>query len=148
MPAASRSAAAEQPAPHDDIATDWRVLIVGGIFSQCFEEKRLFAFDQARAHLETVDHVSTVLLPVGSADTPQHNAEIIAGYLARNPGKYIAVGHSKGAVDLMVAIHDHGVARTSIRALVSVAGAIGGSRLIDFGAEVTTVGFRKAVKGR
>jgi hypothetical protein len=136
----------EQPAPQTDLSTDWRVLIVGGIFSHCFEEKQLVLFEQAKAHLEKKHHVTTTILRVGSVDTPENNAKIIADYLAHNPGKYIAVGHSKGAVDLMMALQNQDVARTNIRALVSVAGAISGSRLIDFGTKTTIVGFQKAVK--
>ena len=79
-------------------------------------------------------------------DAPERNAEKIAAYLKEHPGKYIAIGHSKGAVDLMVALHNHQVVRDNVAALVSVAGAISGSRLIDFGKDTTIVGFRKAVR--
>jgi hypothetical protein len=136
----------EQPAPSTDISTDWHVLIVGGLFSHCFEDKHVYAFEQARAHLEAAHHLSTVLLPVGSTDTPEQNAAIIAQYLTGHPGKYIAVGHSKGAVDLMVALQNYEVARTNIHALVSVAGAISGSRLVDFGIGTTIIGFQQAVR--
>jgi hypothetical protein len=136
----------EQPPPADDIPAGWQVLIVGGIFSQCFEEQRVYAFEQGRQHLEMAHRIPTHLLTVGSVDAPERNAEQIAAYLKDHPGKYIAVGHSKGAVDLMVALHNHKVVRDNIAALVSVAGAISGSRLIDFGENVTIVGFRKAVR--
>jgi hypothetical protein len=122
------------------------VLIVGGIFSHCFERRQVYAFEQARAHLETAHQIDTHLLTVGSVDAPERNAEIIAEYLRRQPGKYIAVGHSKGAVDLMVALQNHEEARRNVLALVSVAGAISGSRLIDFGIAPTIFGFRKAVR--
>jgi hypothetical protein len=136
----------EQPPPSDDIPTGWQVLIVGGIFSHCFEDQRVYAFEQGRQHLETAHRIPTHLLTVGSVDAPERNAEQIAAFLEDHPGKYIAVGHSKGAVDLMVALHNHQVVRDNVAALVSVAGAISGSRLIDFGEDVTIVGFRKAVR--
>jgi hypothetical protein len=136
----------EQPPPTDDIPAGWRVLIVGGIFSHCFEEQRVYAFEQGRQHLEMAHRIPTHLLTVGSVDAPERNAEQIAAYLKDHPGKYIAVGHSKGAVDLMVALHNHKVVRDNVAALVSVAGAISGSRLIDFGEKVTIAGFRKAVR--
>jgi hypothetical protein len=135
----------EQPAAQADISREWRVLIVGGIFSKCFEDRNLILFEQAKAHLEQVHHITTVILPVGSADTPEQNAAVIADYLSRNPGKYIAVGHSKGAVDLMMAVQKYDAAQKNIRALVSVAGAIGGSRLIDFGDRAVIDGFEVAV---
>ena len=46
----------------------------------------------------------------------------------------------------MVALQNHKEARENIAALVSVAGAIGGSRLIDFGKDTTIIGFRNAVR--
>ncbi len=135
-----------QPPPAEDIPAGWQVLIVGGIFSHCFEEQRVYAFEQGRQHLETAHQMRAHLLMVGSVDAPERNAEKIAAYLKEHPGKYIAVGHSKGAVDLMVALHNHQVVRDNVAALVSVAGAISGSRLIDFGKDTTIVGFRKAVR--
>jgi hypothetical protein len=137
---------AEQPPSTDDIPAGWQVLVVGGIFSHCFEEQRIYAFEQGRQHLELAHGLRTHLLMVGSVDAPERNAEQITAYLKDHPGKYIAVGHSKGAVDLMVALHNHQVVRDNIAALVSVAGAISGSRLIDFGKDTTIVGFRKAVR--
>jgi len=136
----------EQPPPADDIPAGWQVLVVGGIFSHCFENQRVYAFEQGRQHLEMAHRTPTHLLMVGSVEPPERNAETIAAYLKEHPGKYIAVGHSKGAVDLMVALHNHQVVRDNIAALVSVAGAISGSRLIDFGKDTTIVGFRKAVR--
>jgi hypothetical protein len=136
----------EQPPPVDDIPAGWQLLVVGGIFSHCFEAQRVYAFEQGRQHLEMAHGMRTHLLMVGSVDAPERNAEQIAAYLEKHPGKYLAVGHSKGSVDLMVALHNHQVVRDNVAALVSVAGAISGSRLIDFGRDATIVGFRKAVR--
>ena len=137
---------AQQPKPTMEISRDWRVLVVGGIFSHCFEQRQIYAFQPALEHLQTVHHLETRLLSVGSVDSPEDNAKTIAEYLGKNPGKYIAVGHSKGAVDLMTAIQNHQEAKDNIRALVSVAGAISGSRLIDNGIDATILGFQKAVR--
>ena len=136
----------EQPAPVGGIPAGWQVLIVGGIFSHCFEDRQVYAFEQARAHLESAHQVRTHLLKVGSVDAPERNAEVIAAYLKEHPGKYLAVGHSKGSVDLMVALQNHEVVRANVAAFVSVAGAISGSRLIDFGTDATIAGFRQAVR--
>jgi hypothetical protein len=136
----------EQPPPQDEMSPDWRVLIVGGLFSHCFEAQNVRAFEQAAAHLWSAHHIPAVLLTVGGVDSPEHNAVQIADYLKANPGKYIAVGHSKGAVDLMTALQHHQVVRDNIRALVSVAGAVSGSRLVDYGTAATIAGFHKAVE--
>jgi hypothetical protein len=48
-------------------------------------------------------------------------------------------------VDLMAAIQGYDVARRRVKALVSVAGAIGGTRLADLGVTLGIQGFRDAV---
>ena len=128
------------------IATGLKVMLVGGAFSECFENKKLHLFAPSVTHLKD-DH--QVLfgppLSVGGTSTPEDNAGIIAKYLEANPGEYIAIGHSKGAVDLMTAVQTKDVARSRIKALVSVAGAIAGSRLADLGVPLGILGFRDAV---
>jgi hypothetical protein len=120
-------------------------MLVGGAFSECLETKGLYVFDTSLKHLESHGVLFGPRLSVGGTSTPAENAKVIAKYLDDNPGEYIAIGHSKGAVDLMAAIQNHQSARTSIKALVSVAGAIGGSRLADLGVSLGIQGFRDAV---
>ena len=123
-----------------------KVMIVGGAFSECFENKGIFAFGPSLEHLKTHGVVIGPRVPIGGTATPEANAITIAKYLDDYPGHYIAIGHSKGAVDLMAAIQHHEVAKDSIKALVSVAGAIGGSRLADVNASLGIFGFRNAVR--
>jgi hypothetical protein len=136
----------QQPPAQTNISRDWRVLVVGGIFSQCFERHEVNAFEQGLKHLEDEHHMQTTLLRVGGVTTPEENGKTIAAYLKAHPGKYIAVGHSKGAVDLMAALQNEKDARDNIQALVSVAGAIRGSRLIDVGTRLTIEGFKQALR--
>lgn len=128
------------------IKTPLKVMIVGGAFSECFENRGLFVYDKSLEHIEK-EHgvVFGPRLRVGGTNTPEENAKAIAKYLDAYPGDYIAIGHSKGAVDLMAAIQGHDNARRQIKALVSVAGAIGGSRLADLGVKLGIQGFQNAV---
>ena len=135
-----------QPPVSGAITTPLKVLIVGGAFSECFEKHQLYVFGESLEHLKHHGVVFGPPLSVGGTTTPEVNAHAIAQYLHDNPGRYLAIGHSKGAVDLMTAIQTYDVARTSIRALVSVAGAIGGTRLADLGVALGILGFRDAVR--
>jgi hypothetical protein len=145
----------EQPAPTDPIPKDLGIIIVGGAFSHCFERKHVLAFGPARSHLSAQlpgDHALSVEpIQIGGVASPDANAAAIDAYLASHPGDYIAIGHSKGAVDLMTSVQKYPAerfphARAQIKALVSIAGAISGSRLADLGEGLTIFGFKRAVK--
>ena len=128
------------------LTTTLKVMLVGGAFSECFEDKDLYVFDRSLDHLREHGIVFGKRVKIGGTATPAANAREIAQYLRDNPGDYIAIGHSKGAVDLMAAIQYHDIAREHIKVLVSVAGAIGGSRLSDLGVPLGIIGFRDAVR--
>ena len=133
------------PPVSSEIKTPLKVFIVGGAFSECFDNKNLFVYDKSLDHLREHGVVFGERLHVGGTNTPEENAKAIAKYLDTYPGDYIAIGHSKGAVDLMAAIQGHDNARRQIKVLVSVAGAIGGSRLADLGVKLGIQGFQDAV---
>jgi len=128
------------------LSTPLKVMLVGGAFSECFEDKGLYVFEPSLEHLRAHGIVFGKRVKIGGTATPMANAREIAQYLRDNVGDYIAIGHSKGAVDLMAAIQYHDVARERIKVLVSVAGAIGGSRLSDLGVPLGIMGFRDAVR--
>lgn len=138
----------QQSPPADPIPKQLRIMIVGGAFSQCFEAKDVIAFKPALEHLSEAHGIGGGRVPIGGTATPEANAEKIDAFLneKQNAGDYIAVGHSKGAVDLMTAIGKYESARTRIKALVSVAGAISGSRLTDLGVEAAILGFQSAAR--
>jgi hypothetical protein len=136
---------APQPPVASRIATSVKVLIVGGAFSECFEKPGIHIFGPSITHLEQHGVVFGPPVNIGGTKTPEKNAQRIADYLEANPGNYLAIGHSKGAVDLMTAIQHHEIARNRIKALVSVAGAIGGTRLSDLGPTLGVIGFGNAL---
>jgi hypothetical protein len=66
----------------------------------------------------------------------EYNARQIADYLTRqfagtDRRQYIAFGYSKGVNDLLETVASHEIGRTGIRAIVTVAGPVLGSRLTE-----------------
>ncbi len=109
----------------------YRVLVVPGFMSACTSFSPIF--NEARRHLREKHGLDVDMLQVPN-DSCEANGRRIAEYLrvkARSSGKkYIVIGHSKGAIDLQAALQDRAAA-SSVAALISVAGAIGGSPLAD-----------------
>ncbi len=98
-----------------------RVLLVGGLFGDCLAQLGVHVFqDAARALVAAGVRVDTV-----------PPLEDVAAFVVDHPGEppYIAIGYSKGAGDLMDALTSYPT--LPIRALVTVAGSVGGSRLAD-----------------
>ena len=136
----------QQPPVASPITTSLKVMIVGGAFSECFEKPGIYIFGPSIKHLEGHGVVFGPPVNICGTATPEDNARRIAKYLTANPGDYLAIGHSKGAVDLMTAIQHHEIAKKQIKALVSVAGAIGGTRLADLGTTLGVLGFGNALR--
>jgi hypothetical protein len=134
----SQGSVASMPVPQ------WRVMIVGGAFTHCFENQGIFAFNNSIDHLKSHAVAFGPRVGIGGTDATEANAQRIAQYLHDNPGEYIAIGHSKGAVDLMTAIQHHPVAQQRIKVLISIAGAIGGTRLAHARVWLGEAGFRIA----
>lgn len=131
-------APAGTPADVDDFPAaieDYRVLVVPGIFGQCVEALAR-PFEDARRHLQSAHNVEVEYLSVSAIGSSEHNARQIAEYLQRqftpaDRRPYIAFGYSKGAPDLLEAVASHAIAREAVAAVVTVAGAVLGSRLTE-----------------
>ncbi len=112
------------------IATNHRILVVSGILAKCFSPK-LQAFNDALAHLRDKHGVEGEQLEVSGLGSSEYNAALIADHLrartGAGAGKYIAVGYSKGAIDLMVALAAYPEVKQAIAALITVAAPVGGS---------------------
>lgn len=119
------------------VINQYRLLVVPGFLSACAPQAE--AFQEARKHLEEKHNVQTEYEQVPD-DTSEHNGEMIANYIRTHASgnKYIVVGHSKGAVDLQMALEQPGVA-PMVAALVTVAGAVGGSHIADLPEEPSVV---------
>lgn len=136
----------DQPPETEPIPTNLGVMVVSGIFSQCLENQRIFAFQQSLEHLRNLHKIKAHNVCVSGVGSSEANAAEIESFLAINPGNYIAVGYSKGIADLMVAIQDKPLARQRIKVLVSIAGAVSGSRLADLPTTEAVTVFEKVIQ--
>ena len=112
--------------------TDYTVLQLGGFGAQCVINVAE-TFGDAAEHLRTAHGLTAVHVPLGAFDSSESNALLIRNFVQARPDteKFIAFAHSKGAADLMVAFANFSSELTQIHAVVTVAGAVGGSWLVD-----------------
>jgi hypothetical protein len=141
-----RGAPAAAPAAGTAIPANLGVLIVPGIFSQCFEGGGLQIYAQGIAHLREAHGLRVYEVRVSGAGSSAANAAQIEEFLRGTPGEFIAIGYSKGISDLMEAVQTGPLARARIKALVSVAGTVAGSRLADLPDEAALAGIERALR--
>jgi hypothetical protein len=126
-----RMTAPQKPRALGTIPAGWTVLRIGGFGAQCVAATAE-AFADAGTHLET--HGFTQYhVPVGAFDTSERNAERIRDFVVNlgSGHRFIVVAHSKGAADMMVALTSYPSELKDVAALITVAGAVGGSHLVD-----------------
>jgi|RhiMethySRZTD1v2_1073278.scaffolds.fasta_scaffold01575_14 pimeloyl-ACP methyl ester carboxylesterase len=120
-----------QPRPLDAMPAGWTILRIGGFGAQCVAATAE-AFADAGKHLET-HGLTQYHVPVGAFDTSEQNAERIRDFVVKlgSGHRFIVVAHSKGAADTMVALTSYPNELKDVAALITVAGAVGGSHLVD-----------------
>jgi pimeloyl-ACP methyl ester carboxylesterase len=118
--------------PLEEDFSGWTLLRIGGFGAQCLESK-LTAFEDAGDHLSSVHKMESLHVPVGGFDTSEHNAERIRDFVTKQPEskKFIVVAHSKGAADTLVALATFPKELERVKAVITIAGAVGGSWLVD-----------------
>jgi pimeloyl-ACP methyl ester carboxylesterase len=106
-------------------------LFIAGLGSDCIDQTR-----QARAQFK--DYLARYgyrfkTLRVSGISSSAYNARHIRDSLLAMPGtrKLVIIGHSKGVVDTLEAIVTYPELQSRINAIVSLAGAVGGSPLAD-----------------
>ncbi len=133
-----------QAAPAPLLASDrelqgYRYILVNGFLSGCISSEGSRVFGDADSHL--AGHgLALERIPLQGMDTPEADAEQIIRYLESNSSlsddrPIIFLGYSKGAVDLQAAIlrvpQTSPALQSRVKALITVAGAVGGSRVYD-----------------
>ena len=115
---------------NDAILAGRGVLLVGGIFARCVDVE---VFQDVRRHLAEHHQLRLEHLPVFGNGSSLQNAGEIDRFFQRQPQpvEWIVVGHSKGAVDLLEALVFYPALSARVKALVTVASPVGGSRLVD-----------------
>ncbi len=122
------------PAPSlPPIPQDVQILLVPGIFGKCLEDLGVRVLNDAARHLAKAPHnLTLVIADVKGIGDSEENAEILATLVRRDPtARFIVVGYSKGAPDSLEMLRLYPDVRRQVVALVTVAGAVGGTRLAD-----------------
>jgi len=120
------------PIPQGPIRPPLRLLLASGYGAQCFQGL-VRLFDDAEARLRQLD-VELVRAPVTAFGSVAQNAAIIARTILELPAdgrRLVVLGYSKGAPDVLAVLTDHSEAARRIAAVVTLAGAVGGSSLAE-----------------
>jgi pimeloyl-ACP methyl ester carboxylesterase len=109
-----------------------RFLLVAGLYSDCIKASKAFTY--ARAHVERLGYRTTDVAVSGWSSSA-HNAELIrdaigAVDLSRDE-KVVLIGYSKGVPDILHALVEYPEIVGKVAAVVSIAGAVGGTPLAD-----------------
>ena len=110
---------------------DLHYVIITGLIADCLSH-RVTPFHQERQCLHQLGFVSSVLKVNGRASC-SYNAALIHQVLTSFPAahRFVLLGYSKGAVDALHALVTYPSIRERTVAVVSLAGAIGGSPLVE-----------------
>jgi hypothetical protein len=131
--AADEPAPDGRPLPSPSSLPRLRVLVVSGIYGACAAWLAT-PFADALAHLGRLGY-RVGQLPVDARSGSARNAELIRDYLAAHPSsageRLVLVGYSKGIADILEGVAAHSGVREAVGAVVSVAGAVGGSPHAD-----------------
>lgn len=131
--AADEGPAAGQPVVLSAEPPRLRVLVVSGIYGSCAAWLAT-PFADALAHLGRLGYRAGQV-PVDARSGSVRNAGLIRDYLAAHPSldgeRLVLVGYSKGIADILEAVVAHEGVREAVDAVVSIAGAVGGSPIAD-----------------
>jgi len=122
--------------PSDDaVAVGFRILVIPGIFGECVQDYAL-PWEDGKRHLHDAHHTDVEYLSVPALGSSVDNGKLIVAYLAdhfssTDQRPYIVFGYSKGAPDILEALTMDVPTRGRIAAVVTIAGAVIGSRLAE-----------------
>ncbi len=110
-----------------------RIVVVPGLFGECMRATAA-AFSDGRLHLEALGYRTEIAWVSGRSSSGHNARQLRDAFMAAplGPGqRLLVVAHSKGAVDALEALVAYPELVPRVAALVSVAGVITGSRLIE-----------------
>jgi hypothetical protein len=121
-----------------DLRGDYRLVVVTGMAWDCFRDV-IDADELPTTRLKEYGF-DTQLIEVEGLSSSDSNAAFIAETLlsdANDSRPLLLFGYSKGAADLMVALQRYEALRAQTAALVTVAGAVGGSPMAEHTSSAT-----------
>lgn len=121
----------KNPKPQTPFDTRYRILIVPGLFNECFASLAL-PFEASIESLRDRGFRIDQLVVSGRSSSDRNAAqiaEVIGKIKLESDEALVLVGHSKGAVDILHFLINHPEQARKVVAVVSVAGAINGSPL-------------------
>lgn len=126
--------AAEGPQPQATFSTRYRFLLVSGFGADCLKDVR--AFSTSIAHLKEAHQIPVEYFAVPPFGASEKNGKSIArhiddGWNSDKAHRFVLIGYSKGAADLLEALRFLDAPKATVAALVTVAGAVGGFWLPD-----------------
>jgi hypothetical protein len=109
-------------------------VMVQGVGWDCFSAW-LEITDSIGEHLRQFGY-DLMVIPVESLSSSDRNAQIIRDTIMSadpdgNEPRFVLIGYSKGAPDILTAVVDHPEIRDRVAAVVSIAGAVAGSPVAD-----------------
>jgi hypothetical protein len=109
-----------------------RIVIIPGIFSECIA-RSVSTYSDALGHLRTLGY-KTDLIQVGGRSSSAQNAKQIRDFIISKipiEERLILIGYSKGVPDILETIVDYPELQDRVVAVVSIAGAVGGTPIVD-----------------
>ena len=128
------SGASGEPVPLGETGADYLILMVPGLGWDCFEE--WLGYQQSGPRYVAGFGYDTRFVRVDGLSSTENNARQIRDYIAGMPEEdaarpLILMGYSKGAPDILAAVAAYPELAERVAAVVSLAGAVGGSPLAD-----------------
>lgn len=109
------------------------IVVVPGLFGECFRGTAA-PFSDGLAHLETHGYRTEIAWVSGRSSSGHNARQLREAFMATplGPGqRLLVVAHSKGVVDALEALAAYPELVPRVAAVVSIAGAVNGSRLIE-----------------
>jgi len=114
------------------ISTAYRLAVVPGVLSACAGGSP--AFQEGQQHLRSSHGMTVDMIPApnrSSAENGRDIAQFLKDGYHKDSRKFIVLGYSKGAPDVMEGLANDPDATAAVAAVVTVAGAIGGSPIAN-----------------
>lgn len=129
-PPTGKPVESQKPAKRENV----QIIVVPGVLSECIA-KSVSTYSDAIPHLNSHGYKATLLQVSGRGST-EFNAKRIWEYISEvaktaPKDRFIFIGYSKGVPDILEALIAHPELQNKTLAVVSIAGAVGGSPMID-----------------